>query len=330
MSLYAKCQIDWASINLGVLLCLECSGVHRHLGVAISKVRSLSLDEWENGTLEFMLNIGNQYFNTLYESDIEESQKISPSSEQAERELYIKQKYAEKKYMAPVQQAQLPQLQSPSSSKRIQRTYSLQIVKNKEDTSSPISFPANNKSNSTKQSSFIAPRARRTVGEHSVEHTPYGYQYTPESRKAQHIHRHPKSLSSLAIEETAKTERHSSSRSSRHSSSRSSPFSSKNVTPKTSPLLMRHPASLPKLTAENSLPNLLSTPVYQSTPEVSPQGKSHNSSKIKRRNSKRRDLKPMASLELPNEKISHRQEKHDDTKEINSKKRKEKKKQKKN
>ena len=33
---------DWASLNLGVLLCIECSGIHRKKGVHISKVRQIT------------------------------------------------------------------------------------------------------------------------------------------------------------------------------------------------------------------------------------------------------------------------------------------------
>lgn len=37
---------EWASLNHGCLLCIECSGVHRNLGTHISRIRSLELDEW--------------------------------------------------------------------------------------------------------------------------------------------------------------------------------------------------------------------------------------------------------------------------------------------
>ena len=58
---------DWASINLGVLICIECSGVHRKLGSHISRVRSLDLDEWPPGHLAVMSALGNFFFIFKYE-----------------------------------------------------------------------------------------------------------------------------------------------------------------------------------------------------------------------------------------------------------------------
>ena len=36
----------WASHNLGIFLCIRCAGIHRNLGVHISKVKSVNLDSW--------------------------------------------------------------------------------------------------------------------------------------------------------------------------------------------------------------------------------------------------------------------------------------------
>lgn len=72
---------DWASLNLGVLLCIECSGVHRNLGVHISKVRSLTLDVkvWEPSVISLFQSLGNQFCNTVWEElifDDEDSPSI--------------------------------------------------------------------------------------------------------------------------------------------------------------------------------------------------------------------------------------------------------------
>jgi len=48
----------WASLNNGMLLCLECAGIHRGFGVDVSFVKSLQLDDWTMDEVNHLTALG--------------------------------------------------------------------------------------------------------------------------------------------------------------------------------------------------------------------------------------------------------------------------------
>ncbi|XP_022972057.1 ADP-ribosylation factor GTPase-activating protein AGD3-like isoform X1 [Cucurbita maxima] len=126
---------DWASLNLGVLVCIECSGVHRNLGVHISKVRSLTLDVkvWEPSVISLFQSLGNTFANSvweemlqsrssfqvdlvttgLYRFDKQQMHSISKPSHSdpiSVKEKFIHAKYAEKAFVRKPKENQYPHL----------------------------------------------------------------------------------------------------------------------------------------------------------------------------------------------------------------------------
>lgn len=99
----------WASINLGVLLCLSCSGVHRQLGTHVSKVRSLTLDDPEVSWLRQLLTIGNQRSNEFWLANYAEVKRREPGAPSApapradmvSRSAWVRAKYVSRRYVSP-------------------------------------------------------------------------------------------------------------------------------------------------------------------------------------------------------------------------------------
>ncbi|XP_060797138.1 arf-GAP with coiled-coil, ANK repeat and PH domain-containing protein 2-like isoform X2 [Neoarius graeffei] len=91
----------WASINLGITLCIQCSGIHRSLGVHFSKVRSLTLDTWEPELLKLMCELGNRVINRIYEARREAlgARKPQPGDSRQDVELYIRAKYVDRRFI---------------------------------------------------------------------------------------------------------------------------------------------------------------------------------------------------------------------------------------
>ncbi|KAK6147981.1 hypothetical protein DH2020_018893 [Rehmannia glutinosa] len=116
---------DWASLNLGILICIECSGIHRNLGV-----RSLTLDVkvWEPSVITLFQALGNVFVNSIWEGLLRASRTVQAdeipirsfesdkykqfftkphhSDHISVKEKFIQAKYAEKRFVHKLKDSQ--------------------------------------------------------------------------------------------------------------------------------------------------------------------------------------------------------------------------------
>ena len=91
----------WLDINWLVLLCMDCSGIHRSLGVQVSKIRSLELDNINSDYIDLLFMIKQLEINQILEEKLNENKESKPkfNSSREEKEKFIINKYKDKKYI---------------------------------------------------------------------------------------------------------------------------------------------------------------------------------------------------------------------------------------
>ncbi|KAL7285899.1 hypothetical protein ACG7TL_001010 [Trametes sanguinea] len=84
----------WASWNLGVFLCIRCSGIHRSMGTHISKVKSVDLDVWTPEQMASIQKWGNRRANLYWEAHLRAGH-VPPDHKM---ESYIRSKYETRRW----------------------------------------------------------------------------------------------------------------------------------------------------------------------------------------------------------------------------------------
>ena len=91
----------WASVNLGVFVCINCSGCHREIGVHITKIRSTNLDVWPKEVLNNFKIINNKIANKYWECKLKKFNFKSLHSDNYKLVQFIRDKYENKKWIDP-------------------------------------------------------------------------------------------------------------------------------------------------------------------------------------------------------------------------------------
>jgi stromal membrane-associated protein len=84
----------WASWNIGVFLCIRCSGIHRGMGTHISKVKSIDLDAWTPEQMDNIQKWGNRLANLYWEAHLKPGH-VPPDHK---IESFIRSKYESRRW----------------------------------------------------------------------------------------------------------------------------------------------------------------------------------------------------------------------------------------
>ncbi|RKF81040.1 putative stromal membrane-associated protein [Golovinomyces cichoracearum] len=85
----------WASWNLGVFICIRCSGIHRGMGTHISRVKSVDLDAWTDEQLQSIFKWGNSRANKYWEAKL----AVGHVPSESKIENFIRTKYESKRWV---------------------------------------------------------------------------------------------------------------------------------------------------------------------------------------------------------------------------------------
>lgn len=112
----ATASPPWASVSFGVFLCIGCAGIHRSLGVHVSKVRSLTLDSLTEGELNTLRQGGNAKGNAFFEASLPEDFARPVTTDRTRLVAFVRAKYVAKAYV--------PRTAGPGTPGHVKRTRS--------------------------------------------------------------------------------------------------------------------------------------------------------------------------------------------------------------
>mmetsp|Transcript_2423 Transcript_2423/g.5637 ORF Transcript_2423/g.5637 Transcript_2423/m.5637 type:complete len:353 (+) Transcript_2423:331-1389(+) len=105
----ADCGVDiddvngaWASLNLKVVVCVRCAGVHRSLGASTSRIKSVVYDKWDPAMVSALLEGGNARARERYLQRLPED-FVAPTEDSSDAALgaHIRDKYVKLKWADP-------------------------------------------------------------------------------------------------------------------------------------------------------------------------------------------------------------------------------------